>query len=152
MKYKRYENIEISSDALEYKFVSVGPKDGIQKIVQFKETAVSDVYNLAFRNLNYDGDIDDLSVNDNKDRNKILATVASIVYEFTMQFPAKKVFFAGSTHERTRLYRMAITLNYIELINDFEIYGVLMDTDTFVDVPFQSGIDYFGFLVKRKMR
>ena len=34
---------------------------------------------------------------------------------------------------------------------DFEIYGVLRDADTFVDVPFQKGIDYFGFLVKRKM-
>lgn len=70
---------------------------------------------------------------------------------FTRLFPEKKVFFAGSTYERTRLYRMAITLNYIELVNDFEIYGVLMDRDTFVDVPFQSGIDYFGFLIKRRM-
>ena len=151
MRYKRYENIEISSDALEYKFVSIGPKGEIQKIVQFKETAIHHVYNLAFGNLNNDGTIDDLSVNDNKDRNKILATVASIVYEFTKQFPEKKVFFAGSTYERTRLYRMAITLNYAELDIDFEIYGVLRDADTFVDVPFQKGIDYFGFLVKRKM-
>jgi hypothetical protein len=45
---------------------------------------------------------------------------------------------------------MAITLNYEELIADFEIVGLLKDMNTFLDVPFEKGIDYFGFLVRPK--
>jgi hypothetical protein len=57
------------------------------------------------------GELDDLVRNDNQDRNKILATIAVIVYEFTSIYPEKMVFFAGSTPERTRLYKIAITMN-----------------------------------------
>lgn len=35
-----------------------------------------------------------------------------------------KCFFSGSTPERTRLYRMAISLNIEELEADFGIFGV----------------------------
>jgi len=34
-------------------------------------------YNLSFGNINDDGSVDDLTTNDNQDRNKILATVAA---------------------------------------------------------------------------
>jgi hypothetical protein len=46
---------------------------------------------------------------------------------------------------------MAITINIDILLKDFEILGVLKDLDEeFVNVPFQKGINYFGFLVKLK--
>lgn len=92
MKLEKYEDLEISSDALEYKFLSIGPKGNISKIVQFKATAISNVFNLAFGNQAENGVIDDLAVDNNKDRNKILVTVVSIVYQFTMQFPNNLVF------------------------------------------------------------
>ena len=150
MKLDRYENLEISSDALEYKFLSVGPKGKIRKIIQFAISTNPGVYNLAFGNLMSDGSIDDLVVNNNKDRNKILATIVTVVYDFSNKYPDKWIFFSGSTPQRTRLYRMALTIYQNELAIDFEIIGILRDIDSFVYVPFQKGIDYFGFFVKRK--
>ena len=143
MKYESYTDLEIFPDALKYKFLSRGPKGAITKIIEFQKTAIPNFYNLAFGNLNHDGTIDDLTVNDNKDRNKILATVALVVYEFT-KGNNKLIFFAGSTPE-TRLYRMAITLNLETLTTDFEIFGVLKNQEMFIDVPFEKGINYHGF-------
>lgn len=151
MKYEKYDNVLASSDKLEFQFESEGPKGKIKKVVQFVQTQNEIIYNLAFGNLNKDGSIDDETTNDNKDRNKILATVAAIIYEFTANYPDKTVFFCGTTSERTRLYRMALTLNLEELKKDFRIYGVLKGMDSFEQVLFCKGADYFGFMVKRKV-
>lgn len=150
MRYEKYDNVIASSDKLEFQFESEGPKGKIRKVVQFVQTQNEDIYNLAFGNLNKDGSIDDETTNDNKDRNKILATVAATVYEFTAKYPDKTIFFCGTTSERTRLYRMALTVNLNELKKDFRVYGVLRGIDTFERVLFQKGVDYFGFMVKRK--
>ena len=99
-------------------------------IVYFKETNDPEVYNLAFGNLLPNGGVDDYTRNDNKDRNKIMATVADIVYEFTARYPDKYVFFKGSTPGRTRLYRMALSLNFSLLNIDFEIYGAIFEEDS----------------------
>lgn len=125
MKYEKYAPLLISKDSLEFKFNSIGPKGEIPIVVQFSETDISDIYNLAFGYLLPDGKINDYVKNNNKDRNKILATVAAAVYEFTSKYPDKLIFFIGSTQERTRLYRMAITNNLTELVADFDIYGVM---------------------------
>lgn len=94
--------------------------------------------------------MDDCVTNDNKDRNKILATVAATIYEFTIHYPEKYVFFTGSTPERTRLYRMAISNNLEELTADYEIYGVQWDSGTFMVEPFLKGKSFFGFIIKRR--
>lgn len=150
MKHERYTDLLVTNDYLEYEFTSIGPKGDISKIIQFTPTQNEAIINLAFGNKKDDGSIDDLARDDNKDRNKILATVVSVLTIFFEVYPEKWVFFAGSTPERTRLYRMAITLNYEELIVDFEIVGLLRDMDSFLDVPFEKGIDYFAFLVRPK--
>jgi hypothetical protein len=151
MNYEKYEDITATKDFLEYNFLSVGPKGNIPKIVQFKPTANTEIYNLAFGNKNVDGSLDDITKDDNKDRNKILATVVLSIKLFTAEYPTKWVFFSGSTPERTRLYRMAVTLNLYELSIDYQIYGVLQDMENgLVNVPFLKGVDYFGFLIKRK--
>jgi hypothetical protein len=64
----------------------------------------SGIYNLAFGDINVEGEIDDLTISDNGDRNKILATVAKSVDEYTKRFPGRWIFFKGSTPERTRLH------------------------------------------------
>ena len=102
MKFDKYENLLVSTDAFEYAFVSEGPKGRFRKIIQFVETTDEGIYNLAFGDLLEDGSVDDLVKNDNKDRDKILATVVYAVYEFTSRYPAFSVFFAGSTPDRTR--------------------------------------------------
>jgi hypothetical protein len=149
MNYESYRDLKISHNGLKYTFISKGPKGDIPKVIQFGKTPILNVFNLAFGNLNNDGTIDDLTVNDNKDRNKILATVASVVYQFTKEND-KLIFFAGSTPERTRLYRMAITINWEALATDFEIFGVLQFLGNFIEVPFEKGVNYYGFLIKRK--
>ena len=64
---------------METLFVSEGPNGKIEKIIQFIETGIPGVYNLAFGNILPDGSVDDFSKTNNKDRDKILATVAAIV-------------------------------------------------------------------------
>ena len=150
MRYEKYENITASSDKLEYQFTSEGPKGKIVKVIQFTQTQNIEIYNLAFGNLRNDGSVDDETTNDNKDRNKILATIAAAVYEFSSQYPDKLIFFCGTTPERTRLYRMALSVNFEELKNDFRIYGILKGMNAFEQVPFRRGVDYFGFMIKRK--
>lgn len=51
------------------------------------------MYNLAFGDIDIDGGIDDYNVTDNGDRNKILATVANAVDEFTRRYPMRWVYF-----------------------------------------------------------
>jgi hypothetical protein len=150
MKYEKYEDLVVSSDFLEYSFVSTGPKGDIRKIVQFEYLDDTDSYNLAFGDLNANGVLDDLTVSDNKDRDKILATVAHAVTLFCKKHPDDWVYFTGSTPQRIRLYRTAIALNIEELTVDFEILGVLRGMQCFVSMPFQKGINYLGFLIRKK--
>lgn len=150
MRHEQYQNLIVSPDFREYEFISIGPKGEIKKSIQFVHTSYPDTYNLSFGNLKEDGEIDDLSVDDNKDRNKILATVVRATTLFLREYPDKQIIFTGSTPQRTRLYRMVISLNLDELSIDFEIFGLLKDMESFVILPFQRGLDYFGFLVKGK--
>lgn len=151
MNYEKYESISGSSDSLKFEFISEGPNGKFKKIVQFSQTNNPDIYNLGFGDKLENGEIDDQIRNNNQDRNKILATIATIVYEFTSKYPSKMVFFSGSTTERTRLYRMAISKNLIELEADFEISGVNFDEQKSVMEIFRNGKNYDGFLVKRKI-
>jgi hypothetical protein len=150
IKYDRYDNVIASSDKLEFQFTSVGPKGEIKKIVQFTRLGDTGIYNLSFGNFCIDGSIDDETTNNNKDRNKILATVAASVYEFTALHPETMIFFKGITLARTRLYRMAITINYKEIRKDFKIYGISHNGTGLKVSMFKKGIDYVGFLIKRK--
>jgi hypothetical protein len=148
MNYEKYDSISGSSDSLEFEFTSEGPNGEFKKIVQFSQTNNPEIYNLGFGDKLENGEIDDHIRNNNQDRNKILATVATIVYEFTSKYPSKMVFFSGSTEERTRLYRMAISKNLKELETDFKILGVNFDEQKSVMEIFRFSE---GFLVKRKI-
>lgn len=151
MRFDKYAPLLASSDVMEYQFDSVGPKGTIIKVVQFARTSNPDIFNLAFGNLQ-DGRLDEDCIVDNKDRNKILATVAATVYEFTATYPEKYIFFVGTTPQRSRLYRMAISINWTKLSADFDIYGVVFIPFGVDKEPFVAGKDYIGFLVKRKAR
>ncbi|OQP52036.1 hypothetical protein A4H97_25825 [Niastella yeongjuensis] len=153
MNYEKYTELFVSSDFLEYEFKSVGPKGSILKIIRFTTSSNDEaIFDLALGNKMADGNLDDLARDNNKDRNKILATVVAVLKVFFDQYPDKWVFFRGSTPERTRLYRMAITLNLEELNTDFEIVGALTENSSYKDVSFQKGINYYGFYVQGKRR
>ncbi len=74
-------HIDSSPDFLDFDFISIGPKGAITKVVRYREINVKGIYNLGF------GDkepashyINDLSVTNNNDSQKVLATVARTLY------------------------------------------------------------------------
>lgn len=85
---------------LDFEFESIGPNGNIQKVVRFSPQNTNGItyFNLGFGDVNpTTGTIDDLSKSNNGDKNKILATIASIVLEFTAHFPDVMVYAQGST-------------------------------------------------------
>jgi hypothetical protein len=150
MNYERYEFVVVSEDFQEFRFQSVGPKGMVSMIIQFQEMA-SRIYNLAYGELE-DGCINDQKNNQNNDRNKILATVAAAVFEFTAAFPGRGVYFAGSTPSRCRLYRMAINIHFAAIEPHLDVYGIRRIDNRFKAEPFLKDVDYLEFFVERKLK
>ena len=131
-----------------YEFTSVGPKGSIKKMVEYTETATENVYNLGFGDYDETAkSINDLSIINNGDSLKVLATVASTVYAFIEKHPNSYILATGSTYVRTRLYRMEITNNLAEITEDFVVYGF---TDKGNWEEFEVGEDYEAFLITKK--
>ena len=131
---------------LDYEFLSVGPRGNVKKVVRFTEIQVG-VFNLAFGDLDEEsGEISDTIVTNNNDSKKVLATVAATVHDFTLQYPRAVIIAKGSSHSRTRLYRMGITNNWAVITLDFEVHGL---KDKHWEL-FETGKDYEAFLVRRK--
>lgn len=149
MQYEIYTDLTIARDLRVFEFVSVGKYGSIAKRIAFIPTELPEVYNLAFGDINEEGEIDDYTISDNGDRNKILATLAKVIELYTNKYPERWIYFRGSTKERTRLYRMAVSLNLEELSEKFEIYADLNDSEEFL--PFQKNMHISAFLVKRKI-
>lgn len=132
-----------------YLFTSEGFWGNIKKMVQYTNTGTENVYNLGFGDYNeVSGTIDDLSVTNNGDNLKVLATVASTVYAFTEKYPEAWIFATGSTLVRTRLYRMGITDNLAEISRDFKVFGLTIDTNKWEE--FIIGEYYEAFLITKK--
>lgn len=139
--------VDISKDFKTYEFVSIGPNGSVTKVVRYSEINVKGFYNLGFGDKNqFTGIISDLTVTNNGDSQKVLATVAATLYTFTNENPDAIVIATGSTQARTRLYRMGITNNLKEIEKDFEVMGL---TDTNWE-RFRKNINYSAFLVRRK--
>lgn len=131
-----------------YQFTSEGPKGLIKKVVEYTETSTVNVYNLGFGD--YDDitkGINDLSITNNEDSLKVLATVASTIYAFTQKYPSAWILATGSTSVRTRLYRMGITNNLAEISVDFIIFGYNNEQNW---EEFIVGEDYEAFLLTKK--
>ena len=146
MKYEVYGGIKVTDDFAVFDFTSIGRNGAVPKRVVFTETEWGNVYNLAFGDIDTNGEIDDRSISDNGDRNKILATISKIIEDYTKKFPDRLIIFKGSTDERTRLYRMAVGLHLEELSAKFEIY-TLIDENI---IPFTKNMKINAFLVKKK--
>jgi hypothetical protein len=104
------------------------------------------VYNLAFGDVTEDGEIDDVNVTNNQDRNRIIATVALTMKKFFESHPEKEVQIQGSTDARTRLYRMAISKHRDDFGRSFYIYGRHDKTWR----PFRQGLQYDAFMFCRR--
>ena len=129
-----------------FEFISEGHKGRIPKVIKYSKTNEKNVYNLAFGNKDITGDIDDLAVSNNRDSEKILATVVSTIYAFTDKHPERMIFATGSTKARTRLYRMGITKYIVEIKKDFEVLGFKEGNWH----SFRKNVEYDAFLAIRK--
>jgi hypothetical protein len=132
-----------------YEFFSKGPKGNIKKVVRYRliETVPHHIYNLGFGDWDdKKGDVNDKVATNNHDKQKVLATVADTVLDFTKYHPDAFVFAQGSTSTRTRLYQMGIAAFWKEI-------GPLFIVMAFCNrewVPFEKGKNYDAFLIKRK--
>jgi hypothetical protein len=116
-------------------------------LVIFTTIEPPDIYNLAFVDIDpQTGEQSDLITTNNGDSQKVLATVAATVLDFTDSYPNALVYATGSTSARTRLYRMGIANNLNKIKEKFEVLGYTNDQWS----EFQKGVDYQAFLVKRK--
>lgn len=139
--------IEASETLRTFVFMSEGPKGQIKKVVRYTEINLKDYYNLGFGDQDpLTGFVSDKIRTDNKDSQKVLATVVSTLYVFIQAYPNATVIASGSTEGRTRLYRMGITNNLEFIKQDFIILG--LTSEGWED--FRKGIEYGAFLVQRK--
>jgi hypothetical protein len=147
MKHPKY-NYRSENLFLFYEFLSEGPKGLVKKMVEYTETDTQNVCNLGFGDYHEETNgINDLSVTNNGDSLKVLATVASTVYAFTEKYPTAWILATGSTAVRTRLYRMGITNNLVEIKEDFIVLGYTKDEQW---EEFIIGEDYEAFLLTKK--
>jgi hypothetical protein len=139
--------LESSPDLLTFEFDSVGPKGIVTKVVRYTEINIKGFFNLGFGDKDpLSGYISDLTVTNNNDGQKVLATVARTLYLFTERYPQAVVLATGSTVVRTRLYRIGIANNLTAIEKDFVVLG-LTDTDW---ERFRKNITYHAFSVRRK--
>jgi hypothetical protein len=141
-------NVKAADDLTSFEFDSIGPKGIIRKVVRYTEINLKGFYNLGFGDKDpLTGYISDVSVTNNNDSKKVLATVAATLYAFTNFYPDVTVLATGSTNARTRLYRMGISNNLSEIEVDFTVLGL---TENRQWQRFQKNITYSAFLIKRK--
>lgn len=147
MLKNRYQ-FESSPDLMTFEFDSVGPKGIITKVVRYTEINVHRYYNLGFGDKDaQSGFISDLTVTNNNDSQKVLATVAKTLYLFTEGYPEAVVIATGSTLARTRLYRIGITNNLADIEKDFVLLGL---TNSEWE-PFRKNVTYYAFAIRRKL-
>ena len=151
MNNDRYVEIRNDPDYKVFKFVSEGRHGNLTKIVRFdKLRQRNNTFNLALGTELNDGEVDFTGITNNGDRNKILATVAKIVYTVTEKHPEMDIYVTGSDSRRTLLYQRAIIYAYDELTETFNIYGVLTNDDMIDYEPFDQSKNYLGLLIERK--
>lgn len=142
MEVRIYETISDDS-RLSYEFFSEGQNGRIRKIVQYQKM-MDNIYNLTFGDWNvYHQKIDDKTISNNNDREKVLFTVASTVIIFLTYYPGTAVYFEGSTPSRTRLYQMGINANLHIISPRFNILGISNN----ISEPFKAGKNYEAFLI-----
>ena len=105
-------------------------------------------YNLGFGDWNKDEEkLDDFIATNNLDTEMVLATIASIVIDFSTRFPEVVIYATGSTDSRTRRYQMGINKYFNDIETLFDIYGYVEDNGW---EDFKKGKNYDAFLVRRK--
>lgn len=136
----------MAPDFQTFEFESLGPKGQFLKVVQYTELEQQGFYNLGFGDKDPNtGLISDLTVTNNGDSQKVLATVAATLYTFMNEYPEAIVVATGSTPVRTRLYQMGIANNLETIKQDFTVLGLRNESWEF----FRKDVKYEAFLVQK---
>jgi hypothetical protein len=131
---------------LDYEFESTGPKGVIKKVARFSAIG-ENLYNFGFGDLDEStGEISDTSVSNNGDDDKILITLARIIFLFTLAYPPAAVFIRGTSPSRTRRYQMGINKHWEQINPVFEVFGLKNEKWE----PFRKDENYEAFLGRRK--
>jgi hypothetical protein len=150
MQKERY-SYKADDSGVKFEFQSHGPNGIIEKAVSYSELGKLEngtlVFNLGFGDRDgMDRLFNDLSISNNADREKILATVANTAMDIMDHYDGIAIYAEGSTPARTRLYQMGINANKEEIESMFDIYGDLNNKWQKVE----SGKNYRAFLLTRK--
>ena len=119
-----YYPFETFDNAIRFRFTSISSEKKVEKIIRFSETQFDGIYNLALLDVLDDGSESDMAQTKNKDMEKVLATVFRTMQIFFQNHPDCGIAFSGSTPERTRLYRIAITRELERASNLLDIIGI----------------------------
>lgn len=141
MKEKFYP-FRASEDYLFYYFESRSEERTIPKAIEFVKVNAN-TYNLAFGDLDVDGEINDLCVSNNRDMKMVLSTVVRAVLTFFEVYSDQRVYFTGSSEARTRLYTAILTKEIENWQGIFDVEGV----NNGESIPFQKGIVFESFIV-----
>ena len=85
-------------------------------------------------------------MSNNGDGDKVLITVASIIYDFTNVYTGAAVFIQGTTPSRTRRYQMGINKHWSQINPIFEVLGLKNGKWE----QFRTGENYDAILGRRK--
>jgi hypothetical protein len=150
MQLEKYD-CQTTADGESFTFESVGPKGVIRKIVNYQplpwQIGPIQVVNLAFGDWNFETrNIDELVISNNRDRDKVLATVAFTALDYMAQNGRVAIHIKGITPAKTRLYQMGINAHRAEIEQLYIVYGQLEGEWC----PFESGYNYESFLILKK--
>ncbi|MFT4156174.1 DUF6934 family protein [Parafilimonas sp.] len=148
MNLDKYEYM-MDETLLNFQFESLGPNGRVLKVIVVTPQNSNGVtyFNLAFGDWDKaQQKLDDLSITNNNDREKVLATVAAVVLEFLNNFPDMMVYAEGSTPSRTRLYQIGIASQYEKISSLLHVYGFVNGQWE----EFRKGYNYEAFLVSLK--
>ncbi|MEI7584587.1 hypothetical protein [Runella sp.] len=90
-----------------------------------------------------DGSYSDKSITNNDDMEMVMATVIQIVLRFFEKYPSKMVYIEGSTPERTRLYRIIMSRELLEIEKVFTVYGLIGNNPEL----FVKNLNYDAFVI-----
>lgn len=148
MPCEKYD-FNIKREIHAYEFCSEGPIGKINKIIFYDRKLIEEErrYSLSFGDWDENtGLLDVLTVSNNLDKQKILATLAASIIQFIEEHPNAVILIFGSTPSRTRLYQMGISSRLEEIGSLIEIHGFINGAWEI----FRKGQNYSGFLIKRK--
>src|SRR5580704_8214439 len=147
MKDKTYQYSRIQGTR--YTFTSIGKKRIVKQVI-FTPTGIRNIINMGFGDLMSDGTISDKVNSNNGDIVRVLATTVEILSDFTSMNPNTRIFFAGSTKQRTRLYTRILKTYYPNFSKQFSIRVLVAEDNAYSLLPFEpkADLEYSGFLIE----